>query len=126
VSPAAWRVACIGLGLILILLLAAGAAGGVWLAAQHYRPLLDAANSDLATAKSARDNLLALTSEQNAALAGMAQAAKTREEAAALAASKAKELAQGDYAAANRLLQERTGGDPASAAESIIDQELGL
>jgi len=124
VSPAAWRVACIGLGLIL--LLAAGAAGGAWLAAQHFRPLLDTASSDLATARSARDNLLALTGEQNAALAGMAQAAKKREEGAALAASKAKEAAKSDYAAANRLLQERTGGDPASAAESIIDQELGL
>jgi len=119
-----WRVVGIALGLALVL--AAGAAGGAWLAAQHYRPLLDAANSDLATAKSARDNLLALTGEQNAALAGMAQAAKTREEAAALAALKAKELARGDYAAANRLLQERTGGDPAQAADSIIDQELGL
>jgi len=124
VSPAAWRVACIGLGLIL--LMAAGAAGGAWLAAQHYRPLLDTANSDLATARSARDNLLALTGEQNAALATMARDAKAREEVAALAAAKAREMAQGDYTAANRLLQERTGGDPAQAAASIIDQELGL
>ncbi|WP_371317469.1 hypothetical protein [Pseudomonas gingeri] len=123
-SPAAWRVACIGLGLIL--LMAAGAAGGAWLAAQHYRPLLDTANSDLATARSARDNLLALTGEQNAALATMARDAKAREEVAALAAAKAREMAQGDYTAANRLLQERTGGDPAQAAASIIDQELGL
>lgn len=123
-SPAIWRL--IGIAMGLVLLLAAGAAGGAWLAAQHYRPLLDTANSDLATARSARDNLLALTSEQNAALAGMTQAAKTREEVAALAALKAKDLAQGDYAAANRLLQERTGGDPAQAAASIIDQELGL
>ena len=123
-SPAIWRL--IGIAMGLVLLLAAGAAGGAWLTAQHYRPLLDTANSDLATARSARDNLLALTSEQNAALAGMTQAAKTREEVAALAALKAKDLAQGDYAAANRLLQERTGGDPAQAAASIIDQELGL
>ncbi|NWB84145.1 hypothetical protein HX830_04550 [Pseudomonas gingeri] len=106
--------------------MAAGAAGGAWLAAQHYRPLLDTANSDLATARSARDNLLALTGEQNAALATMARDAKAREEVAALAAAKAREMAQGDYTAANRLLQERTGGDPAQAAASIIDQELGL
>jgi hypothetical protein len=119
-----WRVVGIALGLALVL--GAGAASGAWMAAQHYRPLLDTANTDLATARSASDNLLALTGEQSAALAGMTQAAKAREDAAALAASRARDLAKGDYAAANRLLQERTGGDPASAAESIIDQELGL
>lgn len=37
-----------------------------------------------------------------------------------------KNLSKPDYAAANRLLQERTGGDPAQPAEEIIDQELGL
>lgn len=42
------------------------------------------------------------------------------------AVADAKELAKPDYAAANRLLQERTGGDPAQAAAAIIDQELGL
>ncbi|WP_268877171.1 hypothetical protein [Pseudomonas frederiksbergensis] len=43
-----------------------------------------------------------------------------------MAQARAKEEAKSDYAAANRLLQERTGGDPAQAAASIIDQELGL
>ncbi|WP_370590955.1 hypothetical protein [Pseudomonas gingeri] len=123
-SPAAWKM--VGVALAMTLLLAAGAAGGAWLAASHYRPLLDTANADLVTAKSARDNLLALTGEQNAALAGLAQAAKDREAGAALAAAKAKQDAAGDYAAASRLLQEQTGGDQARAAESIIDQELGL
>jgi len=119
-----WRVVGITLGLALVL--GAGAAGGAWMAAEHYRPLLDAANTSLATTKSARDNLITLTGEQNAALAGLTRDAKAREEAAALAAAKAREMAQGDYTAANRLLQERTGGDPAQAAASIIDQELGL
>lgn len=34
--------------------------------------------------------------------------------------------AQVDYAAANRLQQERTGGDQYPAATSIIDMELCL
>ena len=45
---------------------------------------------------------------------------------AAQVVADAKELAKPDYAAANRLLQERIGGVPAKAAEAIIDQELGL
>ncbi|MGY2263494.1 hypothetical protein [Pseudomonas sp. SDO5561_S422] len=54
----------IGLGLAVILLLGLGASGGVWLTARHYRPLLDAVNTDLATTRSARDNLEALAGEQ--------------------------------------------------------------
>ena len=54
------------------------------------------------------------------------QAGKLRERNAALAREKASQEAQPDYAAANQLLRERTGGDPAQAAASIIDQELGL
>ena len=45
---------------------------------------------------------------------------------AAQAVADAKESAKPDYAAANRLLQERTGGDPAHAAEAMINQEFGL
>ena len=41
-------------------------------------------------------------------------------------AQEASAQAQVDYAAANRLQQERTGGDQCVAAGSIIDQELGL
>lgn len=40
--------------------------------------------------------------------------------------SEAKASAGIDFAAANRLQQERTGGDQCAAATSIIDQELGL
>lgn len=123
-STATWKAA--GVGLAVVLLLVLGVAGGVWLAAGHYRPLLDTANTDLANAKSARDNLEALAGEQGRKLGELVQAGELRERAAALAQAQAKEEAQQDYAAANRLLWERTGGDPAQAAASIIDQELGL
>ena len=54
-TPGAWKLT--GMGLALALLLALGAAGGGWLAACHYRPLLDTANTGLATTKQARDYL---------------------------------------------------------------------
>jgi hypothetical protein len=116
----------LSLGLAAILFLVLGAAGGVWLASSHYRPLLDSANSDLVSTKAARDNLEAMAGEQGRKLGELAQAGKDREQAATLAQDKAAQEAQPDYAAANRLLQERTDGDSAQAAASIIDQELGL
>lgn len=116
----------IGLGLAVTLLLVLGVGGGVWLAARHYRPLLDAANLDLATTTSARDNLVELAGEQGRKLGELVQVGKDREIAAALAQEKARHESQSDYAAANQLLRERTGGDPAQAAAAIIDQELGL
>lgn len=120
-------VAKVGAALVLALLLVVlGAASGVWLAAGHYRPLLDAANTDLVTTRSARDNLEALAGEQGGKLGELVQAGKLREQAAALAQEKARQEAQPDFAAANQLLRERTGGDPAQAAGAIIDKELGL
>ena len=119
-----WRL--VSLGLSLVLLLALGAAGGCWLAARHYRPLLDTTNTDLAEAKLARDNLEALAGEQGRRLGELVTASDERARQAAQAVAHAKELAKPDYAAANLLLQERTGGDPAQAAAAIIDQELGL
>lgn len=115
-----------GLALAVILLLLLGAVGGSWLAARHYRPLLDTANSNLANAKLARDNLEALAGEQGRQLGKLVQEGKEREQSAAQALADASELAKPKYSAANRLLQERTGGDPAQAAAAIIDQELGL
>ena len=123
-TPEAWKLTCVGLVLALLLML--GAAGGGWLAACHYRPLLDTANTGLATAKQARDNLETLAGEQGRKLGELVLAGELRERSAALAIAKAKEDAQPDYTAANKLLWEGTGGDPAEAAISIIDQELGL
>lgn len=116
----------IGLGLAVTLLLVLGAGGGAWIASRHYRPLLDAANLDLATARSARDNLEALAGEQGRKLGELVKAGELRERNAALVQKKAKQEAQPDYSAANQLLRERTGGDPAQAAAAVIDQELGL
>lgn len=123
-TPGAWKLT--GVGLALVLLLVLGAAGGARLAACHYRPLLDAANTGLATTKLARDNLETLTGEQGRKLGELVLAGELRERNAALAIAKAKEGAQLDYEAANKLLRERNGGDPARAAALIIDQELGL
>ncbi|TLG93158.1 hypothetical protein FEM54_05330 [Pseudomonas edaphica] len=112
--------------LAVLLVLAVGGGAGVWLAARHYRPLLDTANLDLATTRAARANLEVLAGEQGRKLGELVQAGELRERSAALAQEKAREEAQPDYAAANNLLRERTGGDPAQAASAIIDKELGL
>lgn len=114
------------MALALALLLVLGVAGGVWLAAGHYRPLLDSASIGLATSKQARDNLETLAGEQGRKLGELVMAGELRELNAALGIAKAKEESQPDYTAASKLLRERTGGDPAEATASIIDQELGL
>lgn len=123
-SAGAWR--AVGILLAVVLVLVAGAALGAWLASRHYRPLLDTAQADLATVKAGRDNLEALAGEQGRKLGDLVLAGQERERHAAQAQADAQAQAKYDYSAANRLLQERTGGDPAPAAESIIDQELGL
>lgn len=108
------------------LLIGAGAAGGTWLAAGHYRPLLDQANKEATTCVAARDNLSGLAAEQGKALGDLALAASERQVGAEKAVGEAKASADVDYAAANRLQQERTGGDQCAAATTIIDKELGL
>lgn len=123
-SAGAWRM--VGILLAVVLVLAAGAALGGWLASRHYRPLLDTAQADLATAKAGRNNLEALAGEQGRKLGDLVLAGQEREHRAAQAQADAQELATLDFAAASGLLLGRTGGDPAPAVESIIDQELGL
>ncbi|RMT63821.1 hypothetical protein ALP29_04571 [Pseudomonas syringae pv. avii] len=122
--PSLQKLACLGLAAVLLVVLGSG--GGAWLAARHYRPLLDAANTNLVRAQSARDNLEALAGEQGRKLGELVQAGDLRERTAAQAQATAAQEAQPDYAAANQLLRERTGGDPAQSAAAIIDQELGL
>ena len=95
------------MGGLALLLFSVGAGFGGWLAAGHYRPLLDTSNKDLAQTTLARDNLEALASEQGKKLSELVLAGELRERAAALAQEKAREEAQSDYAAANRLLRER-------------------
>ncbi|WP_462402193.1 hypothetical protein [Pseudomonas sp. Marseille-QA0332] len=76
--------------------------------------------------KLARDSLLGLVNEQGKALGDLQLAAQQRQAQAEQAVKDARTEAQTDYAAANRLQQERTGGDQCAAATSIIDTELGL
>ncbi len=80
----------------------------------------------LSACRETRGNLLVQVSEQNAALADLRALADQRQERAKQAQASAREEAQQDYQAANRLQQERTGGDACTAAESIIDTEMGL
>ncbi|MDZ5602617.1 hypothetical protein SJI00_07510 [Pseudomonas sp. RP23018S] len=76
--------------------------------------------------KLARDNLKTLAGEQGKALGDLQLAAQQRQAAAEKAVADARASAQPDYQAANRLQQERTGGDQCAAATSIINEELGL
>ncbi|MCE0912439.1 MULTISPECIES: hypothetical protein [Pseudomonas] len=117
------------LGAILLgsaLLIGVGGVAGVWLSAGHYRPQLDQANKEAATCVAARDNLSELAAEQGKALGDLTLAAKERQAVAERAVDEAKARAKVDYVAANRLQQERSGGDQCAAATSIIDLELGL
>ncbi|WP_284147827.1 hypothetical protein [Pseudomonas juntendi] len=99
---------------------------GTWAATGHFRPLLDEQQDKAAQCSAARDNLAGLAQEQGKALGDLTLAANERQARAEQAVGEAKARAQDDYAAANRLQQERTGGDQCAAATSIIDKELGL
>ncbi|QEQ88654.1 hypothetical protein EGJ22_11375 [Pseudomonas sp. p99-361] len=103
-----------------------GVAVGVWLATSHFRPALDEEQDRVAACTAARDNLAGLAREQGKALGDLSLAANERQARAEQAVSEAKASAGIDFAAANRLQQERTGGDQCAAATSIIDLELGL
>lgn len=108
------------------LLIFFGMVVGTWATTSHFRPLLDAEQDNVTTCKAARDNLAGLTTEQGKALGDLMLAANARQAAAEQAVSEAKTSAGVDYAAANRLQQERTGGEQCAAATTIIDKELGL
>lgn len=109
-----------------LVLIGAGGAAGVWLAAGHYRPLLDAAGTDLVMCRSVTGNLEALAEEQGRKVGELVEQGKDRQAKAERAVKQAQVDAKADYAAANRIQQERTGGDQCQAAASVIDQELGL
>lgn len=102
------------------------AAGGAWLATQHYRPLLEEAQAQAVRCQQARQGLESAVGEQNARVAQLRAEAEQRLQAAVQAQQEARQAAAGDYAAAQRLQQERIGGDQCAAAEAVINQELGL
>lgn len=111
------------------LVLALAAAGLIWW--QHGQ--IKDARADAAEqagqagqCKLARDNLEVLVGEQGKALGDLQLAIRQRQAAAEKAVADARASAQADYQAANRIQQERTGGDQCTAATWIIDKELGL
>ena len=118
----AWLARTAGAGLLIL----AGMVVGSWATTNHFRPVLDDAQDKVATCTAARDNLAGQATEQGTALGDLTLAANARQARAEQAVSEAKASADLDYAAANRLQQERTGGDQCAAATSIIDKELGL
>lgn len=118
----AWVLRLTGAGLLVLL----GMAVGAWATTTHFRPLLDAEQEQANTCKAARETLAGLAAEQGKALGDLTLATNERQAKAELAVKDAQASAQFDYAAANRLQQERTGGDQCAAAASIIDKELGL
>ncbi|MBF8720177.1 hypothetical protein [Pseudomonas guariconensis] len=117
-----WALRLAGAGLLVLL----GMAVGTWATTSHFRPLLDDQQDKAAQCTAARDNLAGLAAEQGKALGELTLAANERQARAEQAVNDARASAKDDYAAANRLQQERTGGDQCVAATSIIDKELGL
>ncbi|MBF8728840.1 hypothetical protein IRZ59_00115 [Pseudomonas guariconensis] len=118
----AWALRAAGAGLLILI----GMAVGAWATTSHFRPLLDDQQNLAVQCKAARDNLAGLAQEQGQALGDLILAANERQARAELAVKDAEASAQADYVAANRLQQERTGGDQCAAATAIIDKELGL
>lgn len=117
-----WALRLAGAGLLILL----GMAVGAWATSHHFRPLLDDQQDKVAQCTAARDNLAGLATEQGRAIGDLMLAAADRQAVAEQAVGAAKASADIDYAQANRLQQERTGGDQYAAATSIIDKELGL
>ncbi|HBO2213170.1 TPA: hypothetical protein ACGJ4G_001136 [Pseudomonas aeruginosa] len=116
----------ISIALACLLLVGLGAAGGVWLGARHYRPQLDAASADLAACRASRGELESAVAEQVRQVAALRLAGEQRARDAAKALEQGRQQAAERYAAAHRLLSQRTVGGQCAAAEAVIDQELGL
>jgi hypothetical protein len=130
-----YRVAVLAVAAVVLLAVGAlaGAGAAYWLTAGHYRPIVDAKTraaeasaSALASCRTTSSTLEGQVGQQNLALADLRLAAEKRAKDAEPIQQQAAKAAAGDYQAANRLQQERTGGDPATAAAAIIDKELGL
>ncbi|HGN2369547.1 TPA: hypothetical protein ACKRXJ_004482 [Pseudomonas aeruginosa] len=109
-----------------LLLIGLGAAGGAWLGARHYRPQLDAALADLIACRASRGELESAVAEQVQRVAALRLADEQRARDAAQAVDRGRQQAAEQYAAAHRLLSQRTAGEECAATEEVIDQELGL
>ncbi|MCG8907310.1 hypothetical protein [Pseudomonas sp. DP-17] len=128
---AGWKAGA--LVLAVLLLVAAGAGLGAWLAAGHYRPQLATAQKQIADSSAAmascatsRESLAAGVDAQNQALVRL-QAAATQAAESALAAQKAAEgRALAAEQSAQVILAERipAGAEVCSAARQAFDKEL--
>ncbi|HBO5126098.1 hypothetical protein ACEP1S_03350 [Pseudomonas aeruginosa] len=116
----------LSVALACLLLVGLGAVGGVWIGARHYRPQLDAALADLIACRAARGELESAVAEQVRQIAALRQASERRARDAAQALEQGRQQAAEQYAAAQRLLYQRTAGEECAAADAVIDQELGL
>ncbi|ENG9371041.1 hypothetical protein ABVN79_006721 [Pseudomonas aeruginosa] len=116
----------LSVALACLVLVGLGTAGGVWLGARHYRPQLDAARSDLVACRASRGELESAVAEQVRQVAALRLADQQRARDAAQAVDRGRQQAAEQYAGAQRLLSQRTGGEQCAAAEVVIDQELGL
>ncbi|MBN0025740.1 hypothetical protein JTL72_08100 [Pseudomonas aeruginosa] len=116
----------LSVALACLLLIGVGVAGGIWLGARHYRPQLDAALADLVACRAARGGLEDAAAEQGRQVAALRLAGEQRARDAAQAVEQGRQQAAEQYAAAQRLLSQRTAGEQCTAAEAVIDQELGL
>lgn len=116
----------LSVALACLVLVGLGAAGGVWIGARHYRPQLDAVLADLVACRAARGGLEDAVAEQVRQVAALRLAGEQRAQEAAQAVTQARQQAAEHYAAAQRLLRERSAGDQCLAAEVVIDKELGL
>lgn len=115
--------------LLLVLLVGAGQQVRVVSALGTLAAERDARHGDasrLGACRETRGTLLVQLGEQSQALAKLRAAELARAQHAELAQLRARQEADQDYQAANRLQQERTGGDACAAAASVIDRELGL
>lgn len=130
-----YRVALLWVAAVVLLAMGALAGAGVayWLTTDHYRPIVEGLRgevktsaSTLASCRTTSSTLEGQVGQQNLALADLRLAADKRAKEAEPIQQQAAKAAGEDYQAANRLQQERTGGDPAAAAAAIIDKELGL
>ncbi|MCF1486931.1 hypothetical protein LZ838_06120 [Pseudomonas sp. AA27] len=117
-----WALRFTGAGLLIVF----GMAVGTWVTTRHFRPLLDNQQDLTTQCAAALDSLAGLVQEQGEAIGDLTLAANERQAKAEHAVGEATASAQVDFAAANRLQHERTGGDQCAAAASIIDKELAL
>ncbi|MDF3864190.1 hypothetical protein P3W53_06955 [Pseudomonas denitrificans (nom. rej.)] len=123
----------LAVGLATVLLLAAGAGLGAWLAAGHYRPQLDTAQKQLADSSAAvasciatRESLAAGIETQKQALVSLQAAAAQSAEHAQAAQQAAESRARSWEQQALAIQAERTpaGAELCSAARQAFAREL--